>query len=58
MKDNILEEILQFPTVINNKHESLLRSFHILNHVLDMVNRGDSKETIFEVVQLLKSKVK
>ena len=47
------EEILDFPQVINNTHESCYRSFHILFKVIEMVNRGDSKETINETVEIL-----
>lgn len=43
------------PTCLKNLHESCYRSYHILNHVLTMVERGDSKETIFEVADFLKS---
>ena len=49
-----LREIQIIPTVIDKVHESCFRSYHILNHVLKMVERGDSKETIFEVVELLR----
>jgi hypothetical protein len=36
-------------------HESIFRSYHILNYVLEMVNRGDSKETINDVVAFLQA---
>ncbi len=48
-----LQEIANHPTVLSNNHESLYRSYHILKQVMEMVNRGDSKETIAEVVELL-----
>ncbi len=51
MKD--LKEIAKFPTVIDNNHESLYRSYQILNQVLNMLERGDSQETILEVVRYL-----
>lgn len=41
------------PTIIEGIHESCFRSFHILERVLTMVERDDSKETIFEVVEFL-----
>lgn len=41
------------PTSIDKVHESCFRSSQILGHVLKMVERGDSKDTIMEVVQLL-----
>ena len=46
-------DILLFPTVLNNTHESCYRSYHILKVVLEMVKRGDSKESIEEVSELL-----
>ena len=53
-----LDMIAAFPTVINSTHESMYRSYHILEKVLEMVDRGDSKETIFEVVNFLQSPLK
>jgi len=49
-----LSEIKEQPTLIDNIHESCFRAYHILEQVLTMVERGDTKETIFDVVQLLK----
>jgi len=49
-----ISEIIKMPTVIDNKHESVLRSYHILIYVLKMIHRGDSKETILEVAQFLR----
>ena len=49
-----LKEIQSRPTSLENIHESCYRSYGILDQVLIMVNRGDSKETIFEVVEFLK----
>ena len=51
--NNILSEIKAMPTVIDKVHESCFRSSMILRQVLEMVKRGDSKETIFEVVEML-----
>lgn len=34
-------------------HESLLRSYQALEKILEMTKRGDSKETILEVGDLL-----
>lgn len=54
MKDN-LKQIMSKPSFVGNIHESIYRSYSLLDHVLLMIDRGDSKETIFEVVDLLKS---
>lgn len=48
-----LHEIQKMPTTTNKIHESCFKSTHILKHVLKMVERGDSRQTIFEVVDLL-----
>jgi len=48
-----LKNIQKMTTVINNTHESCYKCYHILDYVLQMVRRGDSKETIAEVVELL-----
>jgi len=50
---NTLNGIIDFPQVINNTHESCYRCYHILNYVKIMVERGDSKETIIEVIEHL-----
>ena len=48
-----IEEIQQLPTVIGNTHESCFRSYHVLDLTLEMIKRGDSKETIFDIVKFL-----
>jgi len=48
-----LKEIQAMPDVINNTHESCYKAYHILAHVKVMIERGDSKETIFEVADFL-----
>jgi hypothetical protein len=50
-----MKEIINLPTVVNNTHESVYRSYHILRKVLEMIERGDSKETIFEFVEFANS---
>lgn len=50
-----LKQIKGMPTVINNTHESCYRSYTMLKFVLEMVERGDSRETIKAVVDLLNS---
>ena len=49
-----LKTIQAKPTILENIHESCFRSYDILEQVLIMVERDDTKETIFEVVELLK----
>lgn len=49
-----LNEIQKTPTTLNNVHESAFRSYHILDQVLTMVERGDSKEMILEVTDMLR----
>ena len=48
-----LHEIKKKPTVIDNKHESIYRCYDVLEYVLEMVERGDSKESIKEVASFL-----
>ena len=48
-----LKEIQMKPTCLENIHESCFRSYSILDQVLRMVQRGDTKETIMEVVEFL-----
>lgn len=43
-------QIAKFPDGIENYHESVLRSFQILNKVCQMLKRGDSNETVLEFV--------
>jgi hypothetical protein len=49
-----IEEVNQMATVLNNLHESLFQSYHLVNLVMEMVNRGDSKETINDVVSFIR----
>ena len=52
-----LKEIAEMPTVIGDKlHQSLTRSHHLLLYILRMVERGDSKETIWDVYAFLSDK--
>lgn len=50
-----LNQIQMMPTLMDKVHESCFQSFHILNFVLIMVERGDSKETILELVEMLRN---
>ena len=49
-----LEQIIEMPQVLNNTHESSYRCYHILETVLEMVGRGDSKESIADLADFLK----
>lgn len=51
-----MEQIQKFQKINENIHESIFQSYHILDKVLQMIDRGDSKETIFEVVEFLRNK--
>ena len=37
------------PTVVDDMHQSVFRSHAVLNYIMKMVKRGDSKETIEDV---------
>ena len=50
---NTLKQIQAMPTTLENIHESCFRSYDILKQVMIMVERGDTKQTIFEVVEFL-----
>lgn len=52
---NELNEILKTPTSIDKIHQSVFRNSYILVYVLKMIERGDTKETILEVVDFLTS---
>jgi hypothetical protein len=49
-----LNDIQRRPTTIDGIHESRFRSYAVLEYVLKMVERGDSKETIIEISSFLK----
>ena len=50
-----IEEIKKMPTTLPEikTHESVLRSYHTARKIMEMVERGDSKETIKEVFEFL-----
>lgn len=51
-----LEKIKEMPTVVDNAHESIYKSYHVLEKVRQMLEREDSKETILEIIEFLYSK--
>jgi len=48
-----IQQIKEMPTCIDKKHESVLRSYHTARKIMEMVERGDSKETIKEIFNFL-----
>lgn len=50
-----IQEVINKPTVIDNIHESCFRSYDTLRVVIEMVERGDSKETIIDFYILINS---
>lgn len=50
-----LQEIKKMPTVIGNVHESVYKSYQILELVKEMLNRGDSQETIIMNIKHLET---
>lgn len=50
-----LHEIVEIPQNTFKVNQSATRSHHILKFVLEMVERGDSKETILQVAEYLSS---
>tara|TARA_R110000868_G_C10933446_1_gene766537 strand:+ start:2674 stop:2841 length:168 start_codon:yes stop_codon:yes gene_type:complete len=52
-----IENIKQLPTTYegeNRIHESIFKSYHILEFVMKLIERGADKETIKEIVEYLK----
>lgn len=50
---NVLKDIKALPVSKNKVHQAELRSTSVLQYVLEMIKRGDSPESIFNVVSLL-----
>lgn len=48
-----LFEIVNFPTVVENNHESVLRSYHILQKVKDYLQDGVPHKVILEIIEEL-----
>lgn len=47
--------IKNFPTTLENMHESVFRSFQTLQKVKEMLARDDSRESILEVISVIES---
>ena len=52
-----LEQIVWLPVVVDNNHESIYRSYQILEKVKEMLARGDSKETIMEAIEFMEAAI-
>lgn len=57
-----IAEIMEFPTHINHNtvngtryHESLLRSFHILRKVKDLLGKGTPPDVVLEIIEHIES---
>ena len=46
-----INDIIQSPTVIDGKHESLFKSREVLNLVRQMLERWDSRDTILMLIE-------
>lgn len=44
-----ISEIKKMPTMLDNVHETVYKAHATLMLIIEMVNRGDSKETIWNV---------
>lgn len=45
-----IDELRKFPTVIKRTHESCYRSYQTLQWVKKLIERGDSTESITEMI--------
>lgn len=54
-----INDLLLFPTTyLNNRgenHESLLRSYQLVQHIKTMLARGDSQKSILELIEFVES---
>ena len=50
-----LKEISKMPTSIDDVHESMYRSYQLLEYVLMMIEAGDSFGTIHDLVEFIRS---
>jgi len=54
-KYNKLDNIKNYPTLYDNIHESLFKSYQILQIVKEMIKRWDSIQTIEEIIEFLEN---
>lgn len=50
-----IDRIRSMPVVVNTVHESVYKYYHILEYIKKMLERGDSNETILDILSLLES---
>jgi len=50
-KNCTIDTIATLPTILGNTHESVLRSYNVLQYVTELLKRGDSRETILELLE-------
>lgn len=48
-----IEQIISYPTVLNDQYQANFRDTHILMYIMKMVKRGDSKESIQDMYDFL-----
>lgn len=45
-----LSDIAKIPTTVNKVHESVYRSYHILNKVADLLHKGTPAQVVLELI--------
>ena len=55
MYETKLKDIIEQPQTFEKIHESIFRSYHALQYLIEMVERGDSKETIIEIINFIRN---
>lgn len=55
MRPTLLAELLKMPTVVNNLHESLFRSYHTLDLVCYLLAQEVPHKVILELIENIKN---
>lgn len=50
-----IHQLSKLNEIRNGVHESVFKSYHVLQHVETMLKRGDSTETILELIEFVYS---
>lgn len=50
MKDLRFSQLASMPTVLDNKHESLYRSYHTLQLVKELLEKGTPGEVVLAII--------